>query len=139
MPTDEPLIVSRDIDPDLPADELWSLVADGEGWERWLVDEAELIVEPGATGVVRDAGQTREVRVDEVVHGQRVSFEWWPADRRDAASAVELVVVESPSGAVLHVTETFPPRRTAQASAAWFTWEVRALAAWAWAGCRVHA
>ena len=54
---DEPLIVSRDIDLDLPADELWSLIADGEGWETWLVDEAEVAVETGATGVVRDAGR----------------------------------------------------------------------------------
>jgi uncharacterized protein YndB with AHSA1/START domain len=136
---DEPLIVSRDIDLDLPAGELWSLIGDGEGWETWFVDEAGVAVETGATGVVRDQGQIREVRFDDVVAGERVSFDWWPAGRPGDASAVELVVAPSPSGAVLHVTETFPPRSTAQASAAWLTWEVRALAAWAGTGSRVHA
>ncbi len=136
---DEPLIVSRDIDLDLPADELWSLIGDGEGWEMWLVDEAEVVVETGATGVVRDQGQTREVRLDDVVAGERVLFEWWPAGRPGDASAVELVVAPSPSGTVLHVIETFPPQSTARASAAWFTWEVRALAAWAGAGSRAYA
>ena len=88
---------------------------------------------------MRDQGQTREVRLDDVVAGERVSFEWWPAGRPGDASAVELVVAPSPSGAVLHVTETFPPQSTARASAAWFTWEVRALAAWAGAGSRAYA
>jgi hypothetical protein len=136
---DAPLIVSRDIDLDLPAGELWSLIADGAGWERWLVDEAEVAVETGASGVVREQGETREVRLDDVVAGERVSFEWWPAGRPSEASAVELVVVPAPSGAVLHVTETFPPRSTAQASAAGFSWEVRAFMAWAGAGSRIHA
>ena len=136
---DEPLIVTRDVDVDLDAAELWSLIAEGAGWERWLVDEAAVAIEPGATGTVRDDGEDRELRITHVVDGERVAFEWWPIDRPADASAVELVVVPSRRGAMLHVTETFPPRRTALASAASFTWEVRALAAWAWAGCRVHA
>jgi uncharacterized protein YndB with AHSA1/START domain len=136
---DAPLIVSRDIDLDVSAGELWSLIADGAGWESWLVDEAEVTVETGATGVVRDHGETREVRLDDVVAGERVSFEWWPAGRPSEASAVELVVAPAPLGAVLHVTETFPPGSMAQASAASFTWEVRALAAWAIAGSRAYA
>jgi uncharacterized protein YndB with AHSA1/START domain len=129
---DEPLIVSRDIDLDLPAAELWSLIADDDGWARWLVDEAEITVETGATGVVRDDGQEREVHIETVVDGERVSFLWWPADQPADASAVELVVVEAPETTVLHITETFPPRMLASAAA--FRWEVRALAAWACAG-----
>jgi uncharacterized protein YndB with AHSA1/START domain len=136
---DEPLIVTRDVDLDLDAAQLWSLIADRDGWERWLVDDAAVDVEPGATGTVRDAGQDRELRITHVADGERVAFEWWPVDQPADASAVELVVVPSGHGAVLHVTETFPPRRTAMASAASFTWEVRALAAWAWAGRGVHA
>jgi uncharacterized protein YndB with AHSA1/START domain len=136
---EEPLIVTRDVDLDLDAAELWSLISDRDGWERWLVDDAAVDVEPGATGTVRDAGQDRELRITHVADGERVAFEWWPVDQPADASAVELVVVPSGHGAVLHVTETFPPRRTAMASAASFTWEVRALAAWAWAGRGVHA
>jgi uncharacterized protein YndB with AHSA1/START domain len=127
---DEPMIVSRDIDVDLPADELWSLIADGDGWERWLVNRADVAVETGATGVVHDDGEERVVRIDEVVDGERVRFEWWPAERPGDASAVELVVLPSLAGAVLHVTEVFPPQRTVLARAAATAWEVRALAAW---------
>jgi Polyketide cyclase / dehydrase and lipid transport len=136
---DEPLIITRDIDIDLTADELWSLVAHGEGWERWLVDDADVVVETGASGVVRDDGRDRVVRIHEVVDGERVSFEWWPAERPGEASAVELVVQPATTGAVLHVTEVFPPQRTVLAMAASFRWEVRALAAWVSAGDRVHA
>jgi uncharacterized protein YndB with AHSA1/START domain len=134
---DEPVIVSRDIDLDLPLDELWSLVADGDGWERWLVDEADIDVENGATGFVRDDGEDRIVRIGEVVEGARVSFDWWPAGRPEDASAVELVVVPTTAGAALHVTEVFPPQRRVLASAASFRWEVRALAAWAGASALV--
>jgi uncharacterized protein YndB with AHSA1/START domain len=136
---DEPVIVNRDIDVDLPADELWSLLADSDGWERWLVDAADVAVESGATGVVRDDGQDRVVRIDEVVEGERVSFAWWPAGRPTDASAVELVVQPASTGAVLHVTEVFPPQRGVLAMAASFKWEVRALAAWLGAGSRTHA
>jgi uncharacterized protein YndB with AHSA1/START domain len=136
---DEPMIVSRDIDVDLPADELWSLIADRDGWERWLVDDADVAVEAGATGVVHDVGDERVVRIDEVVDGERVCFEWWPAGRPGDASTVELVVLPAPSGAVLRVTEVFPPQRTVLAMAAATAWEVRALAAWLSAGSLVPA
>ena len=124
------MIVSRDIDVGLPAGELWSLIAHGDGWARWLVDDADVAVESGATGVVHDDGEERVVRVDDVIDGERVCFEWWPAERPGDASAVELVVRSAPTGAVLHVTEVFPPQRTVLAIAASSAWEVRALAAW---------
>jgi hypothetical protein len=126
---DEPLIVRRDIDLDLPAEELWTLVAGG--WEQWLVDTADVNVEPGGGGVVRDDEEDREVRIAEVVDGERVSFEWWPAERPQDRSAVELVVLPTPGGAVLRVTESFPPPLRAQARVAATRWEVRAVAAWA--------
>jgi uncharacterized protein YndB with AHSA1/START domain len=136
---DEPMIVSRDIDVDLPADELWSLIADPDGWERWLVDDADVAIETGATGVVREDGEERAVRIDEVVDEDRIRFEWWPSERPGDASAVELVVLPTATGAVLHVTETFPPRRTALARAASSAWEVRALAVWLSAAALVPA
>jgi hypothetical protein len=134
---DEPLIVRRDIEIDLPAGELWTLVTDG--WEQWLVDAADVTVEPGGHGVVRDDEVDRAVRIDEVVDGERISFEWWPAARPADRSAVEFVVVPTPSGALLRVTETFPPQPRAVALAATFRWEVRAVAAWARAAASVRA
>jgi uncharacterized protein YndB with AHSA1/START domain len=126
---DEPLIVRRDIDLDLPADDLWTLVAGG--WEEWLVDAADVTVEPGGGGVVRDDDEDREVRIAEVVDGERISFEWWPLARPQDRSAVEMVVLPTPAGAVLRVTESFLPHVQAQASMAAIRWEVRAVAAWA--------
>ena len=133
------MIVSRDIDVDLSADELWSLIADRDGWARWLVDDADVAVVSGATGVVHDDGEARIVRIDEVIDGERVRFQWWPANRPGDASAVELVVLPAPTGAVLHVTEVFPPQRTVLAMAAASAWEVRARAAWVSARNRVPA
>lgn len=126
---DEPLIVHRDIDIDLPADELWSLVS--AAWEEWLVDAADVIVEPGSGGRVREDDEHREVRIEEVVDGERISFEWWPTSRPQDRSAVELVVVPTTAGAVLRVTESFPPQARARARAAAIRWEVRAVVAWA--------
>jgi hypothetical protein len=135
---DEPLIVHRDIEIDLPTSDLWSLVADG--WEQWLVDAADVIIEPGGSGVVRDDDEERNVHVAEVVEGKRVSFEWWPPARPEDRSAVDLVVLPTPAGgALLRVTETFPPQPRALASAAAIRWEVRAVAAWAQAAASVPA
>jgi hypothetical protein len=44
---DAPLAIERLIDLDLPADELWALIATGEGWQRWMVDHAGLPVGSG--------------------------------------------------------------------------------------------
>jgi hypothetical protein len=65
------------------------------------------------------------------VDGERISFEWWPAARPQDRSAVEMVVLPTPAGAVLRVTESFPPPVRALAGAAAIRWEVRAVAAWA--------
>ena len=46
--------ITRTVETDLTPDELWSLVGDGEGWATWLVDDADIDVEPGASGTVVD-------------------------------------------------------------------------------------
>ena len=85
--------VRRDIDVPLPLDDVWPLVAGGDGWTEWLVDEADVAVEPGSAGTVVDGGERRDVRIDQVVPGERVAWTWWPAGRPADASRVELVVV----------------------------------------------
>ena len=128
-------VVTRDIVLGLPADEAWELIGDAAGWSEWMVDGADITVEPGAEGTVRDDGVERRVRVREVVHGERVSFEWWRPGDEDGASVVELAVWPTPVGAGVRIVETFPAaRHVAQASLAW---EVRA--ACAWARCQVFA
>ena len=87
--------ITRTVDSELPVDELWDLVADGGGWQAWMVDDGS-------------AGGDR-----------RVCFTWWPPDRPDFASTVELVVLPAPAGSRLRVTETYLSARTAATALAW--------------------
>jgi len=133
---EQPTVVTRTVELEMSPEDLWSLVGDGERWSDWLVDESSVTVAPDDEGHVREDGIDRGVRVTEVVTGERVRFDWWPAERPDSVSSVELVVTPSESGAVLHIAETFPlPRHittvmvpTATASIAW---DVRATCLWA--------
>jgi uncharacterized protein YndB with AHSA1/START domain len=132
---EHPVIVTRAVDVDLPREELWHLVGDGGGWADWMVDDADIDVQPGAEGTVIDGDRTRDVRVTEVVEHERVSFEWWPSGDQDATSSVELVIVPRAGGAEVRIVETFPAPRTivaAVASPAWArrTASLRACARW---------
>lgn len=124
--------VQREVELDVDAGALWSLIGDGDGWAQWLVDDADVDVEPGGGGAVEDGGVVRQVRVDEVVDGERATFRWWPHDDPGSMSSVEFVVAPSTDGgARLRVVErlgvTPDPRR---ARAAALAWEVRATVLW---------
>lgn len=139
---EQPTVVTRTVDLEMSPEDLWALVGDGDRWSDWMVDESAVEVAPGSDGRVHDDGVDRGVRITEVVEGERVLFDWWPADRPDSVSTVELEVVPRDSGAVLHIAETFPPARhlalvMASASTASVAWDVRA--ACIWAGSMAHA
>ena len=122
---DEAMRITRTIDTDLGADELHELLT--TGWDRWLVDEADVEVRPGGGGTVVDDGVERAVQVTHVGPGG-VTFTWWPQDRPDAMSTVELVVLPAPygsPGSTLRVTETRALASTAPAATA--RWDVRLL------------
>ena len=71
--------VTRTVDTDLDVDELWSLVADGDGWASWMVDGADVDGRPGAGGTVVDDGVARDGahrRLDDTPIG--LAFTWWP-------------------------------------------------------------
>jgi hypothetical protein len=123
---EERIEVTRWIELDLEPDEVWDVIGEGERWADWMVDVSALEVAPGSTGHVVDAGEHREVRIDEIVVGERVAFEWWPAGRPDAASSVELRIVHVPRRTVLEVVETFPVRLDLSASVATSRWVLRA-------------
>ena len=106
--------------------DLWSLVSDGDGWAEWMVDGADIEVDPGASGTVVDDGVAREVRIDRVEPSRSVAFTWWPRARPDQTSTVELVVVPARTGSRLHVTETYRAVG-AVATASAFRWDVRAM------------
>lgn len=125
----EPTRVSRTIDTDLAPDELWALVADGDAWRTWMVDESDVTVAPGGEGRVVDDGVERRVRIDRLDDGRdgdgaRIGFTWWPDDRPDLVSAVELVVLPAATGSRLRVTETFT---AAMATARPLAWDVRLM------------
>lgn len=125
----EPTRVRRTIDTGLSATELWELVADGDAWARWMVDESDVTVAPGADGTVVDDGVTRHVHIDHLdddPDGARVGFTWWPDDRPDLTSSVELVVLPAPQGSRLLVTETFATAH-AGATASPLAWDVRLM------------
>ena len=139
---DEPLTVHRDVDLDLPADELWRLISTAAGWREWMVDGADLAIVAGAEGVLTDDGVQRMVRVDEVVDGRSVTFHWCEPGRGDDLSAVRLQLVERPEGGVrLRITEEWlAPHACAECPLrAAARWDLRAcvLCFTALASCRV--
>lgn len=119
--------VPLDGELDLPADELWRLIATAEGWSEWLVDEADVEVREGGEGEVTDDGERRTVRIEHVRPGVGITFVW---SSGDDVSRVELRIDETDQGRrVLRITEVpiascaeCPVRDQARAS----RWELRA-------------
>ena len=62
-------------------------------------------------------------RLDDDGDGQRIGFTWWPDDRPDLVSAVELVVLPAATGSRLRVTETYASARASTP----FAWDVRMM------------
>ena len=110
--------ITRQVELDTTVDELWSLIADGDRWSEWLVDESTVEVEAGADGTVVDDGERRDVRVHTVEHGRRITFEWWTEGERSEV-AIEVVPGDERTG--LRITETFAcaGAPSARASIAW--------------------
>lgn len=107
--------IERRLDVDAPPSDVWPLLGDPEGWARWLADEAEVDVRPGGRGRLVEDGAVRQVEVDDVEAGRRVTFHWWPEGDEADRSRVELELVpgtdlDGPTTVV--VTETRVPART---------------------------
>ena len=130
-----PVRIIREIDLGLPADELWSLVADGDRWSEWLVDDAAVGVRPGSDGTVVDDGERRHVHVHTVRHGERVAFDWWRDDAVGGPttvdggerSRVEFEIVRDGERTALRVTETLVEATDLAAARASARWDVRLL------------
>jgi uncharacterized protein YndB with AHSA1/START domain len=136
--TEEPVVITRDLELDVPADELWRLVSDGERWAEWLTDASDVVVEPAREGTVVDEdGLERRVSIHSVVPGHSVRFAWWPTGRPGESSVVELVVaplapdrgVDGDGRSRISITETYATATdastTATASAA--AWDLRLM------------
>ena len=79
--------VRREIEIDATPEEVWDALATEEGRERWLDDD-------------------REVRVETVQEPHRLVWWWW--DGEEPATRVEFLIVASPAGSRVVVTERMP-------------------------------
>ena len=119
--------ITRTVETELPVEQLWALITDGDSWPTWMVDQADVDVAPGAQGTVIDDGRQRTVRIG-AVRDDQVSFTWWPVGDERLASTVELVVLPRQGGSALHVTERFPATLSASAATtAGMAWDIRTL------------
>ncbi|MEA3216573.1 MAG: hypothetical protein QOJ19_2729 [Acidimicrobiia bacterium] len=111
---------TRRIHLDAPSEEVWPLLAQPEGWARWLTDDAEVDVRPGGGGRVVEDGVARGVEIEVVEPQTRVAFRWWREDDARDASHVELTLVPGDARTTVVVTETrvTEPVATIQASVA---------------------
>jgi uncharacterized protein YndB with AHSA1/START domain len=85
--------VTRSVDVEAGADEVWSALTDPDLRGRWLDDE--------------DA-TSRTVRFDEVDSGRRLVWTWWRPGDEPGASTVEVVLAPTTVGTRVIVTETLP-------------------------------
>ncbi|HEX8205050.1 MAG TPA: SRPBCC domain-containing protein [Solirubrobacteraceae bacterium] len=94
--------MSREIELPLDAGEAWEAVTELEGW---LVDDADLLLEPGEEGTLRlPDGEERRAVVEEVEPRERLTFWWWTEE--SPATHVELTLVPAVSGTVVRVVES---------------------------------
>src|SRR4051794_19684762 len=90
----EPPVVTRSIDLDASADEVWNAITDAEELGRWLADEAVFEPVPGTSARFVEGGQVRRAVVEAVEDGRRLVFRWWDDDEGEAAATrVALTVV----------------------------------------------
>jgi hypothetical protein len=128
---DDQVVVTREIDLDLPSEWLWDLVSDGSTWGDWLGSAADVdVVDGGAGRLVDDDGVARRVRVDGVDRRRGLRFTWWPEHDDGRRSQVELVVVPRPGGSRLRVREVLASARPDSAVVSQRAWDIRALVLW---------
>jgi uncharacterized protein YndB with AHSA1/START domain len=107
--------IERRLEVDAPPADVWPLLGDPDGWARWLADEAEVEIHPGGRGRLVEDGTVRQVEVDDVEAGRRVTFHWWPEGDEADRSRVELELVPDAGSAgpsTVVITETRVPAGT---------------------------
>ena len=94
--------VTREVTLPLDADEAWATVTE---LSEWLVEDADLALEPGEEGTLRlTDGEERRAVVEEVEPGERLAFWWWTGE--ESATRVELTLVPAVSGTRVVVVES---------------------------------
>jgi hypothetical protein len=94
--------VTREVTIPLDAPEAWETVTE---LSEWLVEDADLALEPGEEGTLRLAdGEERRARVEDVEPGERLAFWWWAGD--EPATLVELTLQPADGGTRVVVVES---------------------------------
>jgi uncharacterized protein YndB with AHSA1/START domain len=94
--------VTREVTLPLDAEEAWETVTELSGW---LVEDADLALEPGEEGTLRlTDGEERRAVVEEVEPGERLAFWWWAGE--ELATRVELTLVPAAGGTRVVVVES---------------------------------
>jgi uncharacterized protein YndB with AHSA1/START domain len=83
--------VTRVVEVEAGADEVWSAISDPQLRDLWLDD---------------DDARSRQLRLDEVDDGRRLVWTWWRPDDEPRASRVEIVLAPTVGGTRVVVTET---------------------------------
>jgi uncharacterized protein YndB with AHSA1/START domain len=97
--------VTRIVELDATADEVWTALTDDEERAAWFGGDGQIDIRPGGVGEVSTPdGSTQRVEVDTVEPGRRLGWRWSPKSG-GAVSVVEFVVESLPRGARLTVTE----------------------------------
>ncbi|HEX3622981.1 MAG TPA: SRPBCC domain-containing protein [Acidimicrobiales bacterium] len=110
--------VTRSVELDAPADDVWRALTEPELLGDWLGSVVELDVRPGGDGIIVEPdGAVRRARVDEVEPARRLALRWWPEDGSGPQSKVELDLEATPEGTRVVVTETLVPAASPSASA----------------------
>jgi uncharacterized protein YndB with AHSA1/START domain len=94
--------VTREVTLPVETDDAWATVTE---LDAWLVEDAELELEPGEEGtLVLPGGEERSARIEEVEPGERLTFWWWAEDA--PATHVELTLAPAAGGTVVRVVES---------------------------------
>jgi uncharacterized protein YndB with AHSA1/START domain len=94
--------VTREVTLPVDADEAWETVTE---LDAWLVEDADLVLEPGSEGtLVLPDGSERSAVVEEVAPGERLAFWWWSAGEQ--ATHVSLTLAPAVSGTRVVVVES---------------------------------
>ena len=91
--------VSREITLPVDRETAWDAICD---LDHWLVSDGSLELEPGADGeLTLPGGEVRWATVEDVAHGERLSF-WWHADGA-LATLVEVTLADADAGRATRV------------------------------------
>ena len=104
MPDD----VTREIEVDAPAEEVWRSLTDPELLAGWLADDATLELTPGGELAMRTPdGEERTGWVEQADPPRWLAF-WWRRGDSGETTRVELELEDSDGGTRVRVTESRP-------------------------------